>query len=73
MDRPNGCSQKKTKKDKNEIVISLEDLSPIAHPLAEKKLTKKLYKAIRRGMEMHSATVARMVLLIVRQPRGHVK
>ena len=40
---------KKIKKEKEEIVIPLEDLSPIAHPLAQKKLLKKLHKTIKKG------------------------
>lgn len=49
--RPNREHQaeKKAKKDKEEIVIPLEDLSPIAHPLAQKKLLKKLHKTIKKG------------------------
>ena len=42
--------EKKVKTDKEEIVIPLEDLSPIAHPLAQKKLLKKLHKTIKKGM-----------------------
>jgi H/ACA ribonucleoprotein complex subunit 2 len=52
-----GFPQKKVKKEKEEIVISLEDLSPIAHPLAERKLTKKIHKTIRRGMDALPAVV----------------
>ncbi len=40
-------SGKKNKEE--EIIIPLEDLSPIAHPLAQKKLLKKLQKTIKRG------------------------
>jgi H/ACA ribonucleoprotein complex subunit 2 len=32
-----------------EIVIPLEDLSPLAHPLAQKKLLKKLHKTIKKA------------------------
>ncbi|CAA7259787.1 unnamed protein product [Cyclocybe aegerita] len=44
-------SPKKAKKEKGkeEIVIPVEDLSPIAHPLAQKKLVKKLHKAIKKA------------------------
>ncbi|EPS95358.1 hypothetical protein FOMPIDRAFT_80902 [Fomitopsis schrenkii] len=42
-------AEKKAKKDKEEIVIPLEDLSPIAHPLAQKKLLKKLHKTIKKA------------------------
>ncbi|KAJ3479826.1 hypothetical protein NLI96_g8785 [Meripilus lineatus] len=42
-------TEKKSKKDKEEIVIPIEDLSPIAHPLAQKKLLKKLHKTIKRA------------------------
>lgn len=38
------------KKGKDEPVVVLEDLSPIAQPLAQKKLTRKLHKTIKRGM-----------------------
>ena len=41
---------KKEHKEKDQIIIPLEDLSPIAHPLAEKKLLKKLHKTIKKGM-----------------------
>ncbi|PPQ94017.1 hypothetical protein CVT25_009865, partial [Psilocybe cyanescens] len=42
-------SPKKAKKDKEEIIVSTEDLSPIAHPLAQKKLVKKLHKTIKKA------------------------
>ncbi|KAJ7047367.1 RNA-binding protein [Mycena alexandri] len=42
-------SPKKAKKEKAEIVIPIEDLSPLAHPLAEKKLLKKLHKSIKKA------------------------
>ncbi|KAJ7781234.1 RNA-binding protein [Mycena metata] len=42
-------SPKKAKKEKEEIVIPLEDLSPLAHPLAQKKLLKKLHKSIKKA------------------------
>ncbi|KAI0352929.1 hypothetical protein OH77DRAFT_1438402 [Trametes cingulata] len=41
--------QKTVKKEKEEIVIPLEDLSPIAQPLAQKKLLKKLHKTIKKA------------------------
>ncbi|KAG8760561.1 snoRNA-binding protein, partial [Ceratobasidium sp. 428] len=44
--------EKKSKKDKNEteaIVVPIEELSPIAHPLANKKLVKKLHKTIKKA------------------------
>jgi H/ACA ribonucleoprotein complex subunit 2 len=41
--------EKKVRTEKEEIVIPLEDLSPIAHPLAQKKLLKKLHKTIKKG------------------------
>jgi len=40
-------SPKKAKKA--EIEIHLEDLSPLAHPLAQKKLVKKLHKIIKKA------------------------
>lgn len=42
---------KKEKKEKEEVVIPVEDLSPVAHPFAEKKLVKKLHKTIKKGMD----------------------
>ncbi|KAJ7890795.1 RNA-binding protein [Mycena leptocephala] len=42
-------SPKKAKKEKEEIVIPMEDLSPLAHPLAQKKLLKKLHKTIKKA------------------------
>ncbi|OAX43490.1 L30e-like protein [Rhizopogon vinicolor AM-OR11-026] len=41
-------SPKKSKKEK-EIIIPLEDLSPLAQPLAQKKLVKKLHKTIKKA------------------------
>lgn len=45
--------EKKGKSEKEEIVIPLEDLSPIAHPLAQKKLVKKLHKTIKKGTSLY--------------------
>jgi len=42
-------SPKKSKKEKDEVLIPLEDLSPLAHPLAQKKLVKKLHKTIKKA------------------------
>ena len=36
--------------EKEGITVNEEDLSPIAHPLAQKKLVKKLHKTIKKGM-----------------------
>src|ERR1700723_1372817 len=44
-----GQGERKAKKEREEIVTPLEDLSPIAHPLAQKKLLKKLHKTVKRG------------------------
>jgi hypothetical protein len=41
--------QQVKKAKKEEIVIPVEDLSPLAHPLAHRKLVKKLHKTIKRG------------------------
>lgn len=49
--------KKDKEKDKDEVTIPLEDLSPIAKPLAQKKLVKKLHKTIKKGgsaAPMHS-------------------
>ena len=41
---------KKEKKEKRgEIVVPVEELSPLAHPLAQRKLLKKLNKAVKTG------------------------
>lgn len=53
----NPKSPKKSKKDKSKdsIRTPVEDLSPIAHPLAQKKLLKKLHKTIKKGAwDVHS-------------------
>ncbi|KIK06698.1 hypothetical protein K443DRAFT_247686 [Laccaria amethystina LaAM-08-1] len=44
-----GVETTQAKKDKEEVVIPLEDLSPLAHPLAQKKLVKKLHKTIKKA------------------------
>ncbi|EMD40706.1 hypothetical protein CERSUDRAFT_43870 [Gelatoporia subvermispora B] len=41
--------QKKSSKDKEEVLVPLAELSPIAHPLAQKKLVKKLHKTIKKA------------------------
>jgi len=41
--------KKAKKKEREEVVIPLEDLSPLAHPLAQKKLLKKLHKTIKKA------------------------
>ncbi|KAF9055282.1 L30e-like protein [Hymenopellis radicata] len=40
---------KSPKKSKAEVVIPLEDLSPLANPLAQKKLLKKLHKTVKKA------------------------
>ncbi|KAG9104473.1 hypothetical protein FRC06_002129 [Ceratobasidium sp. 370] len=43
---------KKAKKEKDEkeaIIVPIEELSPIAHPLANKKLVKKLHKTVKKA------------------------
>ncbi|KAK1236591.1 snoRNA-binding protein [Marasmius sp. AFHP31] len=42
-------SPKKSKKETTEIIIPLEELSPLAKPLAQKKLLKKLNKTIKKA------------------------
>ncbi|KAJ3835572.1 RNA-binding protein [Lentinula raphanica] len=42
-------SPKKVKKERPEIVIPIEELSPLAKPLAQKKLLKKLNKTIKKA------------------------
>ncbi|KZW04018.1 L30e-like protein [Exidia glandulosa HHB12029] len=41
--------KKKSKKEKEDIDIGSLELSPIAHPLAQKKLWKKLHKTLRKA------------------------
>ena len=54
---------KSPKKEEHEITIPVEDLSPIAHPLAQKKLLKKLQKTIKRGGSA-VITMDRMSLMV---------
>jgi H/ACA ribonucleoprotein complex subunit 2 len=49
QDQLKSVKSPKKEKEEIEIVISVEDLSPIAHPLAQKKLLKKLQKTIKKG------------------------
>ncbi|KAG8747548.1 hypothetical protein FRC10_000684 [Ceratobasidium sp. 414] len=45
-------AEKKAKKGKDEkeaIIVPIEELSPIAHPLANKKLVKKLHKTVKKA------------------------
>ena len=51
---------KSPKKERDEIIIPLEDLSPIAHPLAQKKLLKKLQKTIKRGASPQRLFIAKV-------------
>ena len=39
------------KKEKVELIIDAKHLSPLAHPLAEHKLQKKLHKCIKKGTQ----------------------
>ncbi len=50
-------AEKKVKKAKEEIVIPLEDLSPIAQPLAQKKMLKKLHKTIKKGASSYRPVI----------------
>lgn len=56
--------EKKAKKEKEEIIIPLEDLSPIAQPLAQKKLLKKLHKTIKKGRHLFSQTYSLSLILV---------
>ena len=58
FDRSDSCTPttqvtKKSRREKKEeqggIVVPVEELSPIAHPLAQRKLLKKLNKAVKKG------------------------
>ncbi|KZS97590.1 L30e-like protein [Sistotremastrum niveocremeum HHB9708] len=40
---------KKAKKEKDEVMVPIEELSPIAQPLAQKKLVKKLHKTVKKA------------------------
>jgi len=41
--------RKEKKEKQGEIVVSVEELSPIAHPLAQRKLLKKLNKVVKKA------------------------
>lgn len=43
-------SRKEKKEQKDELSTPLEELSPIARPLAQKKLLKKLHKVVKKGL-----------------------
>lgn len=43
-------SKKVKKEEQGEIVVPVEELSPIAHPLAQRKLLKKLNKTVKKGV-----------------------
>lgn len=46
--------KKESKKSKTEDEeVPLESLSPIAHPLAGKKLAKKVHKCVKKGLIMN--------------------
>ena len=57
-------SPKKVKKEKEEIVINLDELSPIARPLAQRKLLKKLQKTIKKGIVFFSFCVILLFLIL---------
>ncbi|EUC57763.1 patatin-like phospholipase domain protein [Rhizoctonia solani AG-3 Rhs1AP] len=62
--------EKKSKKEKDEkelIVVPVEELSPIAHPLAGKKLVKKLHKTVKKASK--SRQVKRGVKEVVKSIR----
>jgi hypothetical protein len=43
-------SKKEKKERQDEVVVPVDELSPIAHPLAQRKLLKKLNKTVKKGM-----------------------
>ncbi|KAB5595596.1 Patatin-like phospholipase domain containing protein [Ceratobasidium theobromae] len=43
---------KKEKEERESIVVPIEELSPIAHPLAGKKLVKKLHKTVKKASKV---------------------
>ena len=43
-------SKKEKKEKQGEIIVPVDELSPIAHPLAQRKLLKKLNKTVKKGM-----------------------
>ncbi|KAK7470623.1 snoRNA-binding protein [Stygiomarasmius scandens] len=49
VEMADATSPKKSKKERTEIVIPIEELSPLAQPLAQKKLLKKLHKTIKKA------------------------
>ena len=46
---------KKEKKEDDEVVVRVEDLSPLAKPLAQKKLLKKLHKVVKKGEQFSNS------------------
>lgn len=44
--------KKVKKEEQGEIVVPVGELSPIAHPLAQRKLLKKLNKAVKKGTNL---------------------
>lgn len=41
--------KREKKEEQGEVVVPMEELSPIAHPIARKKLLRKLNKAVKKG------------------------
>jgi H/ACA ribonucleoprotein complex subunit 2 len=53
--------KKKEKKEKDQIVVPIEELSPIAQPLAQKKLLKKLHKTVKKGNAFARTSIAGVI------------
>jgi H/ACA ribonucleoprotein complex subunit 2 len=53
--------KKKEKKEKDQIVVPIEELSPIAQPLAQKKLLKKLHKTVKKGNAFTRTSIAGVI------------
>lgn len=67
---------KREKKEKQgEIVVPVEELSPIAHPLAQKKLLRKLNKTVKKGMGsfIFSPAIGRYGCTSLESPPGETR
>jgi len=56
--------------DTETIAIPIEDLSPIAQPLAQKKLLKKIHKVVKKGMILYIVCLPNFISF---QPQEHGK
>lgn len=55
------------------MIIPIEELSPIAHPLAQKKLLKKLHKTIKKGVSIPLTELTSSYTMHVASKKRQVK